>query len=111
MRCKACGEKISEQSDFCPKCGVANPARPDELEQLYQELSALEEEERRQQALYEMCYAEIDEFPWWIFRPWRNLVLDRKVKKHTVLANEALYKKKQKKREILEFERKLHEQS
>ena len=110
IRCNECGAQISNQFDPCPQCGAIHPAMPVELARLHQEFAVLEEEERRQQVLYQGYYAEIDEFPWLIFRLWRNLVLDRKVKKHTTLANQALFEKKKVKQEILELQKKLSEQ-
>lgn len=93
VSCKECGEKISDQADPCPRCGVPNPSMPYELERLHREVEALEEEERKQQALYEKYYKQIDGFPWVIFRWWHNKALEKKVDEHVALANQAQYRK------------------
>ncbi len=103
ISCKECNEKISNQADPCPRCGVRNPSMPYQLERLLEEVKALEEEEGRQQALYEKYYKQIDSFPWVLFRWRKNKNLEKKVNEHVALARQAQYWAQKKREEVYDF--------
>ena len=109
ITCKECKERISDQADPCPRCGVPKPDVPYELERLIQEKEKIQAEERKQVDLYRKYYGRVEKsFPMGLLRRKHNDAMLNLVRQHTELANIAQAKVREKEDEISDFQDKLY---
>ena len=52
IRCKECRRLVSIQADPCPQCGIPQPWKSFEEEQIEQQIEKWQKEEDRQERLY-----------------------------------------------------------